>query len=320
MELTLQNVTTFSGGEGTEISVHFLRSWDTYTYGMCFKKTGTNTCEVLWYGPRDTRSAVSCLLPPSGMLYSQEVDRLWDTRAVVRKEKCLDHSLWSESAYMYTVTPGQYLSYQKWLVEWVSSACEYSLIEGGATSRVFMTASIDHFSQVGKPVHILKQCVVTLDLSYELKEPVSVVDMSEVSAWYRVAYDNLSGSVYVNDVVGYINGKCSMYYRERINGVTKLWKLQGVKIRPNSAPLHHVESYSLQVARVEIVPQQILTQDTNSLAPIAPPVVQPLPIAPDRRNLVIIIVLVVVMVIIIMLIVVYVWHSSSVGQPALIMI
>lgn len=327
MELTLQNVTSgHSGGNVSELSVHFLRSCDGYMYGLCFKKPNGNACETLWYGPRDARGAISALVPPE-KVYTPTVDRMWDTKSIVRKDKRLDYSLWSESAYMYTITSTQYIDYQKWAVEWAAAAGQYSVIEGGNTSREFMTASVEHFSAVGKPVFVLKQSVTTLSLEYDNKEPVSLMDSNDAAKWFNALHNSylFSNVPRVGDVeafVRFVTNGSLMYYREKVGGVTKMWKLTGARIRPHTAPLHHVESYPLQVEEtllVNLPPQlpptvhPITAQQMAQAAvtqvssdPVTPPVTPPL-----SDNITLIIVLVVVIIVIIIVVALYMWHSNS---------
>lgn len=325
MELTLQNVTSgYGGGTVYELSVHFLRSCDGYTYGLCFKKANGNACETLWYGPRDVRGPISTLVPPASV-YTSTVDRQWDTKAVMRKEKRLDHSIWSESAYMYTITSTQYIEYQKWAIEWATAAGQYSLIEGGNTSREFMTASVEHFSAVGKPVFVLKQSVTTLSLEYDSKEPVSVVDSNDAARWFKALHDSyqFSDVPRVGDVdafTRFVTNGSLMYYREKVGGVTKMWKLTGARIRPHSAPLHHVESYPLQVAEAPLVelpqplPPAIHPITAQQLAQAACAASTDPSTPPPKRttsDIVVIIVLVVVIIVIIIAVALYMWHSSS---------
>lgn len=329
MELTLQNVTSgHVGGDASELTVHFLRSCDGYTYGLCFKKHGNKTCETLWYGPKDVRGPISALVPPEGV-YTTSVDRQWNTKAVIWKEKSLDHSLWSESAYMYTITTGQYIDYQKWIIEWAAAAGQYSIIEGGNTSREFMNASVEHFTDVGKPVFVLKQSVTTLELNYDSKEPVSVVDMNDALRWFKALRDSHSFSDRqragdVDAVIRFVTNGSLMYYREKVGGVTKIWKLTGARIRPYTIPLHYVESYPLHVPEVQLVqlPQSLPTPPavpqvrlihTPQAQAQAQAEQQPPTADPPRTSteIAVVIVLVVVIIVIVIIVVMYMWHSGS---------
>lgn len=326
MELTIQTAIPFRGDPGAEVSVHFLRSKDGYMYGLCFKKQDTSMCEVLWYGPRDPRGAVSCLVPPESD-YTQEVDRRWNTKAIIRKSRDIDHTAWSESAYMYTITSEQYGQYQKWLLEWTTAAGQYSLIEGGSTSRLFMTATMDYFAGKAVPVFVLKQCVTTLVLEYDSKEPVSVVDITDSAKWYKSLHNThplASGGPIQGDVdavIQFIRSTSIMYYREIVGGVTRRWKLTGVKVRQYTAPLHHVDNYpdTTDVRLVQIPEEKpsVLHNAYTVLAdPCPPPTPTPPPLVPitdpNRSRTIVIVILVVLMVIIVIAIVVYIYHTQAI--------
>ena len=300
MELTSHNVSSLEGGE---IAVHFLKSKDGYTYGMCFKKVGTETVEVIWYTTVDPRGPVSVFLPISTMN-----DNAWDTRGVARKIGTLDHSLWSESTYVFGITSAKYIAYQEWLIGWMASATSYSLFDGGRTSRVFMAASLAYFELSERTLSLLGQEVTTISMTFVSKVSVSVVELHDVQVWY----DTLRSSSYsIEAIKRNINETKLMYYREKIDGMNKLWKLTGVVLLDVTEPLYS--------RKAVVLPQvQLISLADMTIKHTPPPVTLqqlPPPPLPPRNDAVTIIIFLIVLVAVIIIIVVFVWHINS--TPAL---
>lgn len=316
MELTNHNVSSLGG---SNIAVHFLRSKDNYVYGMCFKKSGTEAIEVLWYTTKDTRGPVSMFIPSNEYLKRtmapDVVNSTWDTKGTILKAKFLDHSLWAESTYVFKITSEEYRAYQEWLIIWIAAATQYSLFEGGRTSRIFMAASLKYFESITSALSLLTQEVTTLEIEFTSKETLSVIELHDAMKWFNDLHNSIN--MYDNSIkstILYINTSHTMYYREQLDGISKMWKLSGVNIRNVTKSLSSSESYPPLVRQYVDEVQLIKLEDItiNTCPPVLAPVLPPpaLPLESSSKSSVVIIFLV-VLIIIIILIVVFVWYLDD---------
>ena len=308
MELTLHNIFPL---EGDNIAVHFLTSKDGYLYGLAFKQSDVS--EVLWYTSKDNRGPLSIFLPPRiCKLEDNDISMLnkeWDTRGVILKQKHVDQTLWTQSTYVFTISSDIYLSYQQWLIEWISYGSKYSLFEIGNSSRVFMSNSLDYFRDRSTVLSLLNQEVTTLTLEYSHKDELSTIATHEAIEWFNILLN--INTTNVKDVITIINESGTMYYREYVNNVQKYWKITGARIKDNTQQLSTTTSSKVAAASVASTPSLqdtiIVSVPNNALFttnnPPLDPITQPISTLT--------IVLLAFLVIFIILIIMYIWYLSD---------
>lgn len=299
-----------------DVRVHFLRSKSLLGDSLCFTESDNISHLIFRYTVLQGKNTASCLLP-TVIKHGEKTDISWEDNGVISIEDNMEDSKWQSTVYCFTVTPTQFVEYQKWLIVWISNNRKYTIFDGGSTNRKYLSESLQYIAGQSlnhSNVPLFFPETITYGMNYANKEKCSNIDIQEITKWYSEAQSELRESAYFLDVVAFINKSKYIYYHEEIDGRDTYWLVNSPSLYTVSKK---IKPSGLRETRSKSVNQA--ESSTNATSDPEPPALFPIIVSGSKINpssrsgiiLVVVILFTVVILAIIIAVAVYDSHEKE---------